>query len=153
MKLYEAVVLLATGAALAGCASLEEFDRDIEPSATDGAWCGFPHDGSARVFVNIRYGAGGRPSASPASCEVKRGTVVIWRGPEGSPVHFELDFPGGPPDGSVATAGRHGTRRSASRAGERHKVEIPANGPPGTYKYGITANGVHVDPDLRIKPN
>ena len=122
-------------------------DGDIDPDPLDGIWCGDPaHDASNKVYVNIRYAQGsGLPSASPASCTVKRGSQVTWRGPKGSTVDFELDFPGGPPG--------HGGLESDPDRDDRWKVTLPASGDPGTYKYGITANGKHVDPDLKIKPN
>jgi hypothetical protein len=122
-------------------------DTDIAVDPIDGVWCGdAAHEASPKVYVNIRYATNGEPSASPDSCEVKRGTRVTWRGPQASPAVFELDFPGGPP-------AHHADLESDLMRGEREKVTLVASADPGTYKYGIAANGKHVDPDLKIKPN
>jgi len=150
MKLPTVVIALGLWAALAGCstpgdASLAP-DPDTAPDPLDGVWCGDPaHEASNKVYVNIRFNPGGMPSASPGSCTVKRGSEVTWRGPQGSTVEFELDFPAGPPG--------HGGLEAEPDRSERYKVVLVASEAPGTYKYGIAANGKHVDPDLKIKPN
>jgi len=151
MKMPTVVAVLVLLMGGAGCSTSPHDpplapDTDTAPDPLDGVWCGDPaHDASNKVYVNIRYAPNGSSSASPESCEVKRGSQVTWRGPQGSAVDFELDFPGGPPG--------HGGLESDPDRDERRKVTLPASGAPGTYKYGIAANGKHVDPDLKIKPN
>lgn len=153
MKVPTVVIALGLSVVVTGCAmggfppvSPLPPDTDTAAHPSDGQWCGDAAPDASKVYINIRYGPGGEPSASPESCEVKRGTQVTWRGPEGSPVAFELDFPGGPPD-------RAPDLESDFASSEREKVTLIASGTPGTYKYGIAANGKHVDPDLKIKPN
>lgn len=152
------VVVFGMLLGLIGCRSVDDapgsgsggtlaHDADTADDPVDGRWCGNAGHGM-KVFINIRYAPNGTPSASPQSCEVDQGTTVTWRGPEGSPVVFRLDFPGGPP-----TTAEHLDFESDSRHGSRQKFKIVASSQPGTYKYGITANGEHIDPDVIIRPN
>lgn len=150
MKLLRAVALgAAIAMAMAGCVHGPRSGTsagDTAPDAVDGVWCGDPaHESSARTYVNVTYADDGMPAASPASCEVKQGTEIVWRGPSGNPTPFKLDFPGGPP-------GRGDPESAAAPDGGRQKVILWATAAPGTYKYGISANGKHLDPDVIIKP-
>lgn len=151
MRTMHAIALgAAIGLAMAGCTVWETVptpDPDTAADAVDGLWCGDPaHESSTKVYVNVRYADDGMPSASPDVCEVRRDTQVTWRGPADGAASFALDFPGGPPGrGRLASA-------PAPETG-RQKVILWATGEPGTYKYGITANGKRLDPDLKIKPN
>lgn len=122
-------------------------DTDTAPDPVDGTWCGHAAHGM-KVFINIRYAPNGTPSASPGTCEVDQGATITWRGPSDSSTMFQLDFPGGPP-----TAAEHVDLVSGSSHGPRQKLKIVASSSPGTYKYGITANGQKVDPDVIIRPN
>ncbi|GAB3386320.1 hypothetical protein [Lysobacter fragariae] len=149
MKVLRRVVLLVA-VGLSGCATQGSSQKQLAPVDTDtapgvdGVWCGDAgHLNHNKVYVNIKYANNGKPSASPDTCDVKQGSTVTFRGPEGESANFILDFPSGPPgDGELASVVGKG----------RHKVVLDATEPPGTYKYGITANGHHVDPDLKIKP-
>ena len=151
MKVIPVVALgMAIGLAAVGCQPVKEpAVGDTGPDATDGVWCGDPaHDAGTSTYINIHYADDGTPSASPQSCEVKQGTQITWRGPEGNTVTFDIDFPSGPP-GRV----EEGQLSSSPAPESRQKVKIVASGAPGTYKYGIKANGKHIDPDVKIKPN
>lgn len=139
-----AVGTIAMGIGLLGCVS--PGDVPGFGSGADGLRCGLPVvDG--RVHIEIRYAGNGTPSAMPAECTVAPGTRIIWRGPEDSAAPFVIAFAGASPE---ATGG-HG-RLASDSVDARQKVVIVAGGDAGTYKYGIAANGITVDPTIIIRP-
>lgn len=142
MQVTGTVAALAVGLGLTGCASNGVGGRlDL---AEDGARCDRPTiDG--RVHVTIRYAPDGTPSAVPEVCKVARGTRITWRGPDGDATPFVLEFT----QASPAGRGQPLEIRSG-RTTNGHSVVIVADNAPGTYKYGIQANGITVDPAIII---
>lgn len=115
------------------------------PAPLPAIQCGTGID-APLVFIEIRYAADGMPSAHPETCEVRRGTVVAWRGPQDASTPFVLHFKGASPvanepRGSFASRGE----------GTSQVVERRLDAPPGRYEYGIRANGKELDPAIIIR--
>jgi len=135
-----AVVLTA---GLAGCwmhGSSEPYD-----ASADGVPCGSSAAGP--VYIDIDYDNLGMP-IDPGDCSVVDGTQVTWRGPDGEPVGFKIQFKSAAP-----LASRERGELSSVEYGGRYKVVRKINGPAGRYAYAIKANGKVLDPAIIIRPN
>ncbi|MFC3549952.1 hypothetical protein ACFOLC_02880 [Lysobacter cavernae] len=136
------VVVMTLCFGLIGCASSSS---STKPSDGDGDSCSKLMRKGNQVYIDIGYAGDGRPSATPDKCKVKPGTQITWRNPGGDLRPFEIVFPGETP---AATVDRRGL--TAQMRDGRYKVVITAGNKTGTYKYGITANGISVDPEIII---
>ena len=148
MNVMRLVAAMALGYGLAGCAGTLDprAGHPAEhPSGPDGAWCGTP-DATGPVYVEIHYAGDGTPSAVPDTCTVDPGTDITWRGPPGELIAFEIVFPGESP----ALHGERAQLRSSVIDGHS-RVRIKASDKPGSYKYGIKANDIEVDPAIIIR--
>lgn len=134
---------LAACAGLAGCAMPVPEPTAQMTAGGDGVACPALRPGTAaRVWIRIDYAGDGRPSAVPENCHVARGTEVVFRA-DGAP--FEIAFK------QQSPAGPDAMRRLPSRAEQgMQKARLRAAGPRDTYRYGIRANGIEVDPAIIV---
>lgn len=95
------------------------------------------------VFIELVL-RGGVPEARQKDCSVKSGADVTWV----AEFDFEIVFKGAAP---LADGGRE-PLLSAQAYGHHEKTKKMV-GSPGTYPYGIKANGHVVDPAIIIRPN
>ena len=146
--LGRAVLFAATFAAtLGGCSSLPELGPYGPGDITsDGTRC----SGSVTagpVYIDVRYAADGTP-IDPGDCTVVAGTRVTWRGPDGEPVTFVIQFKQAAP-----ISGDERGWLPSVQDGRRHKVVRTIDAAPGRYNYGIKANDKELDPAIIIRPN
>jgi len=103
--------------------------------------------GKAPTFVeiSIAFDADGTPSAQPDSVEVLAGGTITWRSAPGETTPFQI-LP------KLAWEQGHVTGLRSHPQGDCQLLTCGASSVPGTYHYGIEANGKVVDPDIIIKP-
>lgn len=118
---------------------------DAKSDTADGVRCGSDAL-AAEVYVDIRYDGGGMPSADPENCEVPKNATVTWRGPAGDDEAFQIDFK----QASPVARDERGVF-VAEEDGDRYKVRQQMGSTPGTYAYGIRANGRERDPAIIIR--
>lgn len=135
------VVVMTLCFGLIGCAP----SQTKPPPDADGDSCSNPLRKGSQVYIDIGYAGDGRPSATPDKCTVKPGTQITWRNPGRDMRPFEIVFTGETP---ATTVDRRGL--TAQMRDGRYKVVITVGDRKGTYKYGITANGISVDPEIII---
>lgn len=131
--------------ALAGCPPVGLDTKDDPAAGADGARCGTDASAMA-VYIDIRYDATGMPSADPENCEVAKNAKVTWRGPEGNQAVFRIDFKNASP-----VAGDVRGVLVAEPGDDRYRVVRQMGANPGTYPYGIQANGKERDPAIIIR--
>lgn len=137
-------VAIALALVLTGCPP-GGWDTKDDAAGTDGVRCGSDASAAA-VYVDIRYDPSGMPSAEPGNCEVAKNTKVTWRGPQGDDEAFRIDFKNASP-----VPGDERGVFVAEKEGERYKVVQRMGSTPGTYAYGIHANGRELDPAIIIR--
>ncbi len=137
MRMLPASAMLAIGVGLTGCACLTHHDSDAGAPA-----CG--------PSISIDYAGDGTPSANPDACWVHSGDQLTWQGAPGDSRPFTIQFLHGTPDGEQARAAL-----SSGDTGSRQTVTVHVKSVRAStdLKYGIAANGKHVDPHIIIKPN
>ena len=103
--------------------------------------------GTQPVTIAIHYDRDGTPSAVPDSCTVDEGAMITWLTAAGMTSPFTITGERG------RTAwGGGGMQLPSHPSGDRQEVKVNAHAAPGRYKYGITANGHVVDPEIIIRP-
>lgn len=138
---------IALGLWLCGCVAPDERTgqpvmRSMAAPAADGVACPADRPGSAsRVWIRIDYARDGRPSAVPENCHVARGTEVVFRA-EGAP--FEIAFKQQSPNPNAPL------QLPSNAEQGMQKARVRAAGARATYRYGIRANGIEVDPAIII---
>lgn len=149
MRKSSLFLLAVSSLLVVGCSCSPDEDRPKGGSVAstadpDGVACSSDSSGMGAVFIEIVYASDGTPSSVPDQCHVSQGTPIVFRTVAGEMRGFVIDFP-------TASPGRHlrGPQPSGPRGG-RQKLDIVADGPLGTYKYDIEANGHIVDPDIII---
>lgn len=135
--------LLVACTGLAGCVMPAPERAATMAADGDGVACPADRPGAAtRVWILIAYARDGRPSAVPEDCHVAAGTEVVFRA-DGAP--FEIAFK------QQSPAGPGAPRQLPSRAEQgMQRARLRAAGPRATYRYGIRANGIEVDPAIII---
>ncbi|MEO6138269.1 MAG: hypothetical protein ABIP11_06355 [Luteimonas sp.] len=137
MRMLPVSAMLAIGVGLTGCACL--WGR---PTKEESPPCG--------PSISIDYAGDGTPSASPDACWVHSGDQLTWQGAPGDTRPFTIQFMQGTPDGERPRADL-----SSGDTGSRQTVTVHVKSVRARtdLKYGIAANGKHVDPHIIIKPN
>jgi hypothetical protein len=104
------------------------------------------------VDIGIEYAVDGAASAHPEHAMVRRNGTITWHTSPGVDEPFEI-LPKiawiadkGPSLDVLALQSHHNNQENWQ------EVRIGASAVPGTYPYGIRANGITVDPDVVIKP-
>jgi hypothetical protein len=95
---------------------------------------------SAPISIELDA-ATGKPKAVPDSAWVRQGGKIIWSCAEPFEIILKLMW----------TEDRV-VQKANQKSGNLHLLEMTAGGTDGRYSYGISVNGVEVDPDVIIGP-
>ncbi|GAB3090945.1 hypothetical protein [Lysobacter terrae] len=96
----------------------------------------------ATAPITIEFDAAtNKPKAQPDSAWVRQGGKIIWSCEQPFEIILKLMW----------TEDRV-VQKANQKSGNLHLLEMTAGGTDGRYSYGISVNGVEVDPDVIIGP-